>query len=242
MADSRTKMLGAEGATSNATMGDITRWACLAGGAVAGYIAVRQGGPGGMVIGALGGVLLYQGISRQAAIPRSVARLGRTTRDVHLISTITIDRPASDLYQFWKGFSRLPEIMTFLERVEPRPGENGRVTHWVVKAPREHTLEWDAEVTEDVPDQRIAWRSLEGSDINTWGVVRFNEAPAGRGTEVYVSMHYEPPGGRLGSVVGHFLGGLSQALIQQNLRRFKAYMESGEIPTGRSTVEQRRLQ
>lgn len=241
MADTRTKLLGEQGQVSDQSMGDMTRWACLAGGGLAAYAAVRRGGPTGIMLGALGGILVYQGTTGQL-IPERVARLAKPSQDVHLISTITIDRPASELYDYWKGFSRLPEIMSFLDRVEPRPGNGENITHWVARGPRGMTLEWDAEVTEDVPDQRIAWRSLEGSEIHNWGTIRFNEAPAGRGTEVHLSMHYEPPGGALGSAAGHFLSGLSQAVIKQNLRRFKAYMESGEIPTGRSHTQERRLQ
>lgn len=242
MADTRTQLLGEQDSVSPDSMRDLTRWACLAGGGVAAYAAVRRGGASGILMGALGGVLLYQGATGHSAIPERLMRMGRQSRDVHLASTITIDRPASDLYEFWKGFTRLPKVMTFLESVEPRGGVTNDVTHWAVKGPRGHRVEWDAEVTEDVPDQRIGWRSLEGSDINTWGAVRFNEAPAGRGTEVHVSMHYEPPGGNVGRAVGHFLGGLSQALIKQNLKQFKAYMESGEVPTGRSHTQERRMQ
>lgn len=244
MADTRTKLLGEQGPASDQTMRDITRWACLAGGGLAAYAAVRRGGPSGILMGALGGVLLYQGATGHSAVPERLTRIGRQPQDVHLVSTITIDRPASDLYDFWKGFTRLPEIMSFLERVEPRPNIAGAgdVTHWVVKAPRGHSLEWDSEVTEDVPDQRIAWRSLENSELHNWGAVRFTPAPGGRGTEVHLSMHYEPPGGMLGKAAGQFLGGLSQAVLKQNLRRFKAYMESGEIPTGRSNAQERRLQ
>lgn len=239
MADTRTQPLGEQGSVSEQSMQDITRWACLAGGGVAAYAAVKRGGPSGILMGALGGVLLYQGVTGHTAVPR----MGRQSRDVHLASTITIDRPASDLYEFWKGFTRLPQVMSFLESVEPRGGGvTNDITHWVVKGPRGHRVEWDAEVTEDVPDQRLGWRSLEGSDINTWGAVRFNAAPAGRGTEVHVSMHYEPPGGNVGRAVGHFLSGLSQAVVKQNLKQFKAFMESGEVPTGRSSTQDRRLQ
>jgi uncharacterized membrane protein len=227
------------GSASDQGINDITRWACLAGGGLATYAAWRSGGPSGILMGVLGGVLIYQGTTGHAPVPSRLASMNGRSRDVHLISTITIDRPASDLYEFWKGFTKLPQIMTFLESVEPHGDD---LTHWVMKVPKGRTVEWDSEVTEDVPDQRIAWRSVEGSELTNWGAVRFNRAPADRGTEVHLSMHYEPPGGRIGAAVGHFLDGLSQEVIKQNLRHLKAYMESGEIPTNITTSQGRRLQ
>ncbi|MAL99142.1 MAG: cyclase [Alteromonadaceae bacterium] len=221
---------------SDQTMHDLTRWACLAGGGLATYAGYRSGGASGLLMGVLGGVLAYQGIANTSA-PRRLLEAARPQREVHLISTVTIDKPASELYKFWKGFTRLPQIMSFLDSVEPR---GDKISHWVVKAPSGHTLEWDAEVTEDVPDKRIAWHSVEGSEMPNWGKVRFNEAPGKRGTEIHVSMYFEPPGGNAGAIAGHFLQGLSKELIKQNLRHLKAYLETGEIPTNITTSQGRR--
>ena len=236
MAGTSTRLGGSYEPASDQNASEMTRLACLAGGGLASYAAWRSGGVSGILMGILGGALIYQGTTGHAPIPKQMAGMGRKGRDVHLISTITIGRPASDIYEFWKGFTRLPQIMSYLDRVEPR-GE--KLTHWVASPPHGGTVEWDAEVTEDVPDQRIAWRSIEGSDLPNWGAVRFNKAPGDRGTEVHLSMHYEPPGGKIGAAAGHLLEGMSEEVLKQNLRHLKAYLETGEIPTNITTSQGR---
>lgn len=236
MAGTSTQLTGARGSSSDQSM-DTARWVCLAGGGLATYAAWRTGGVGGVLMGILGGAMIYQGTTGNMPAAGLIGGRGGQSRDVHLVTTITINRPASEIYEYWKGFTRLPQIMTFLDRVEPR-GE--RLSHWVAGDPRGGTIEWDSEVTEDVPNQRIAWRSVEGSELPNWGAVRFNKAPGDRGTEVHLSMHYEPPGGRLGSALGHFLEGMSEEVLKQNLRHLKAYLETGEIPTNTNTSQGRR--
>jgi uncharacterized membrane protein len=90
---------------------------------------------------------------------------------------------------------------------------------------------WDAEITEDVPNERIAWRSLPGSEIDTAGHIRFTPAMGDRGTEVHVSMNYVPPAGRFGHWVATLFGESPQRQMRDDLRNFKRLMETGELPT-----------
>ena len=92
-------------------------------------------------------------------------------------------------------------------------------------------LEWDAEITDDRPHEMIAWRSVEGSDVEHSGVVRFEPAPGDRGTMVSVDMRYAPPGGTLGSAVAAWFGEDPPQSIKMDLRRFKQVMETGEVIT-----------
>ena len=65
---------------------------------------------------------------------------------------------------------------------------------------------WDAEIINDKPNELIAWRSVEGAEIDNAGSVRFRPAPGGRGTEVTVELNYEPPAGLVGATIARLFG------------------------------------
>lgn len=141
-------------------------------------------------------------------------------------TAITINRSPDEVYAEWRDFERLPTFMYHLESVRTT---DDRRSHWVAKGPAGMTVEWDAEITEDVPGSRIAWRSLDGASVKNSGSVRFRPAPKGEGTEVYVEVEYSPPGGALGSVVAKLFGEEPNQQIADDLRRFKQFVETGEI-------------
>jgi uncharacterized membrane protein len=111
--------------------------------------------------------------------------------------------------------------------------ESGR-SHWVVEGPGGTAVEWVSEITEDIPDERIAWRSTEGADIDNEGWIEFRENPFGRGTEVRVFISYDPPGGALGKMVAKVMQREPRIQARRDLRRFKQLMETGEIPTSQA--------
>ncbi|HKG12140.1 MAG TPA: SRPBCC family protein, partial [Pyrinomonadaceae bacterium] len=141
-------------------------------------------------------------------------------------NSLIINRPPEELYQYWHNFENLPNIMHHLESVKVKG--DGR-SHWVAKAPAGTSVAWDAEVTEDRPNELIAWRSLEGSDVDNSGSVRFEPAPGNRGTIVKVEINYTPPGGALGSLVAKLFGEEPGQQAQESLRTFKQLMETGEV-------------
>jgi uncharacterized membrane protein len=106
-----------------------------------------------------------------------------------------------------------------------------RRSHWVAKAPGRRTVEWDAEIINEIPGELIGWRTLDGSDIVSAGSVRFNPAFSGRGTEVHVRLQYDPPAGKIGATVAWLFGHEPSQVIREDLRRFKQIMETGEVPT-----------
>ena len=147
---------------------------------------------------------------------------------ISVTMSLTIDRLPEDLYRFWRDFSNLPGIMKHLLSVHMNA--DGR-WHWRATGPAGSTVEWDAELTDDLPNNVIAWRSVEGSDIDHVGSIRFVPVPDGRGTLVTVEMRYSPPGGTLGSAVVAWFGKEPSQSVKQDLRRFKQVMETGEIIT-----------
>ena len=141
-------------------------------------------------------------------------------------SAITINLPPEMVYAYWRDLENLPTFMYHLESVQ-ETGDHR--SHWVAKAPAATTVEWDAEITEDVPAERIAWRSLDGASVENSGCVRFNAAPATQGTEVHVELTYSPPGGALGTLVAKLFGEEPNQQIGDDLRRLKQVLETGEI-------------
>lgn len=155
---------------------------------------------------------------------------GVTTRNgtIPLTAAIVIDRPREELYSHWRKLVTLPLFMTHLERIEVK---DDRLSHWVATSPVDTTMEWDAEITEDRPNELIAWRSVEGSGVDHAGSVHFKPAIGGRGTLVMVEMGYRPPLGTVGSAIAAWFGEDPNQTVKMDLRRFKQVMETGEVIT-----------
>jgi uncharacterized membrane protein len=152
----------------------------------------------------------------------------RDNRGFKVVRTVTINRPRHELYAFWKNFENLPRFMKHLKAVKIK---DSRFSHWEASAPAGRTVSWEAEIINERENELIAWRSREGSDIDNAGSVRFKDAPARRGTEVTVALEYVPPAGILGKTIAKWLGEDPEVNVSDDLRRFKAMMETGEIPT-----------
>jgi uncharacterized membrane protein len=154
-------------------------------------------------------------------------------------TAITINKPIDEVYGYWQDFERLPSFMWHLKSVKVSGG--GR-SHWVANGPAGTTVEWDAETVEDVPNERISWRSLEGADVANAGTVTFTPAPGNRGTEVRVELSYNPPGGPVGAVVAKLFGEEPEQQLKDDLRRFKQVLETGEVVVSNAAPEGTRTQ
>ncbi len=148
-------------------------------------------------------------------------------KGVKITKSITIDRPVDELYAFWHDETNLPAIFGSVESVQV----TGDTKHWMVTLPGGMKTEFDLEIYTDVPNEVISWRSLEGSDLQNAGSVRFRPAPANRGTEVQLTVQFIPPAGVIGQAVVKLFGEVPQQYIGQYLREFKQQMETGEIAT-----------
>lgn len=148
------------------------------------------------------------------------------SKPVRIKKSITINRPAEELYRFWRNFENLPRVMNHLESVRVL---DDRRSHWVAKAPLGKTVEWDADILRDEPNKLIAWRSLNGADVENWGTVSFSPATNGRETVVRVELEYRPPGGVMGAKLAKLFGKAPEQEVSNDVRRFKQLMETGEI-------------
>ena len=148
-------------------------------------------------------------------------------RSIRVSKTFTINRPPDQVYRFWRQLENLPQFMRHLESVELTGGLRSR---WRAAAPAGMTVEWEAEIVEDIPNKRIAWRSIKGSGIENSGEVRFEAAPGQRGTELHVELRYRPPAGKAGALIAKLFGEEPHQQLDEDLRRFKQLLETGEIP------------
>jgi uncharacterized membrane protein len=142
--------------------------------------------------------------------------------------TVTIARPRAELYAFWREFKNLPRFMDNIERIDETAPNR---THWVVKAPAGKIVEWDSIITEEIPNERIAWSTTDDSSIRHSGSVEFRDAQGNRGTEVTATIVYDPPGGAIGKAIAKLFQREPKVQARQDLRRFKQLMETGEIAT-----------
>jgi uncharacterized membrane protein len=145
---------------------------------------------------------------------------------IEIKTAITIGRSPEELYRFWRDFENLPQFMHHLEAVRIT-GE--RTSHWKAKAPVGMTVEWDAEIIEDRPNELIVWQSLEGADVDNSGSVRFAPAPGNRGTEIILEMHFRPPAGVIGAKLAKLFDEVPKTQMLNDLRRFKQVIETGEV-------------
>lgn len=154
----------------------------------------------------------------------------RSTRDgaLRVAHSIAIDRSPEELYRYWRDFKNLANFMRHVETVHV---ENDRHSHWVVRGPAGSTVEWDAEITEDQPNRRICWRSLEGAEVDNAGIVEFERLPVDHGTMVHVDLAYSPPAGIIGASIARLLGESPEWQVKDDLRRFKQILETGEVIT-----------
>lgn len=144
-----------------------------------------------------------------------------------LAETVTINRPAQELYDFWRNPENLVQIMDNIRSIEPMGPDRSR---WTVKAPAGREVSWESVITQDVPGREITWQSAKGADVANSGRIEFQDAGS-RGTVVRATIAYEPPGG----VVGEFIAKLFQRepriQARRDLHRLKQLMETGEIAT-----------
>lgn len=211
------------------------RWiSVILGSAVAVYGLKMRSVPG-IVLGAVGGALVWRGATGHCMVYES---LGLSTaaesahddsnvsvpygRGVRVEESVTINASPERIYAFWRNFANLPRFMNNLEEVEVRDSTRSR---WVAKGPAGTSVEWEAEVINEIPNELIGWRSLEGSQVDNAGSVHFTPAPGG--TEVRVILRYDPPAGKVGANVSRILGEDPAVQVQEDLRRLKQLLETG---------------
>ncbi|MBB5361649.1 SRPBCC family protein [Deinococcus humi] len=195
-----------------------------AGGALL-LMGLRKRGVLGLGLAAVGGYLAYRAATGNDPVMAAVGGGGATSsKPIFVEHSVVIDRPTQGVYDYWRKLENLPRIMSHLESVTELDDKRSR---WVAKAPLGTHVEWEAEIVNDKPGQRIGWHSLPGATVDNAGSVQFEELPNG-GTRVHVALSYRPPAGPLGAAVAKLFGEEPSQQIAEDLQKFKATFEGSD--------------
>lgn len=221
-------------------MNDPERWVSVVFGSALAAFGLKKRTIGGFILSAIGGALVWRGATGHCAVYDGLGlssvgeeNEGRQVsvpygKGVRVEKAVTINATPERLYTFWRNFENLPTFMHNLQSVDVH---DARRSHWVVKGPGGKSVDWEAEIINEIPNELIGWRSIEGSEVDNAGSVHFTPATGGRGTEVKVVLRYDPPAGRLGARISKIMGEDPAVNVQEDLRRLKMLIETGEIAT-----------
>lgn len=182
--------------------------------------------------GATGHCQVYDALEVDTTEKSLISRATETTTNwfnqkVEVVKSVSINKPAAELYKFWRDFENLPQFMNHLEAVKVIDDKH---SEWTAKAPLGMQVNWKATITNDMENRRISWQSDEDADVPNRGMVEFME-DGKNGTIVKVTLKYEPPAGKLGELAAYFLTEEPDTQVEEDLRNFKRLMETGEIIT-----------
>ena len=214
----------------------VEKWGSLSGGTALLAAGLIRGRLSGLLLAGLGAALVHRGATGRSLLYEAV---GIDTADHDPVTAvpagrgyrtekqITVQRPASALYYAWRDFENLPRIMRHLKNVDR---VDDRFSRWTAEGPLGTTVQWVAEVINERENELIAWRSLDGSQIDTAGSIHFTPTEDGRGTLVRVNLKYDPPGGKLGAEFASWVGQNLDEQLDEDLKRFKVEMEAETEP------------
>jgi uncharacterized membrane protein len=190
--------------------------ACGAGLATWGYL---RGGLRGYALCAIG-----TGMLARAAANQDLAKLVKG-EGVPVEKTIRIGAPVQEVFAYWRNLENFPLWMSHVREVRYLGGDR---FHWVVDGPAGVPIEWDSELLNVIDDREMTWRSVEGSEVQHTGRVRFE--PDGEGTRVHVQLRYAPVGGVIGHLVARAFGVDPKSEMDDDLQRLRSLIETGRLP------------
>jgi len=211
-------------------VGSTERIVSAAAGLALMYFGLRKFSMPGLLVGAAGAALLERGASGYCPVnnlaQRDVAK--KPVESSEITKSLTINRPRAEIYQYWRKLENLPNFMQHLESVTEI---DERRSHWVAPVPGGvGKISWDAEVVEEIENEKLSWRSVPNAAVDNSGEVLFKDAPGNQGTEIYVIIKYLPPAGAIGTAIAKVFNPAFKQMVKEDLRRFKRLMETGEIP------------
>lgn len=196
-------------------------------------LAKRPNAKVGVPLGLDAAYMIYRGATGHCVMYEmmDINRAENGSRGIRVQRAVTVNKPRDEMFRIWRNFENLPRFMHHLQRVDVDEAGGSMQSHWVAKGPMGREIEWDSEITGERENEYIAWKSLPGSQVQSEGHVRFEDAPGGRGTIVSVSMQYHPPAGSMGAAFAKLFGEEPGTQVREDLRHFKQMMETGEIPS-----------
>lgn len=204
-----------------------------AGGAMLIVSGIRQRGIAGTLLAVAGGDMLYHGIRGKGHLHDAAFSLAGSKanglpygRGVMIKESVDVEKPAEQLYRFWRQFDNLPTFMRNIQSVDVEDESNSR---WTVRGPAGTTVSWHAEVIADRKNELIGWRAVPGSPVDHAGSVRFKASKKGGPTTVAVTLQYNPVAGKAGAKLAQALGSDPAVQVREDLQRFKQFAESVDL-------------
>jgi uncharacterized membrane protein len=190
----------------------------IAGTALTVYGLLRRGA-WGKLLRTVGTGMVFTAAGRDNFFGSNLAIVDRR-RAVDVQKTLYIDAPLDQVYAFWSNYENFPLFMSHVREVQDLGGGRSR---WRVSGPGGVPIEWQASLTQQTPNEVIAWRSEPGSMLDNAGVIRFTSS--GSGTRVDLRFCYLPPAGGAGQAVAELLGSDPRGKLNDDLGRMKALLE-----------------
>lgn len=184
----------------------------------------------GLLQTVIGGLLTYRGASGNCPVYTSIGKTGdvQHATSVNIRTSMIVNKPRHDVYQFWRRLENLPKFMKHLLTVKELDAKR---SHWEAVIPGNiGTLKWDAEIVKEREGEFIGWQSLPNATIENAGKVEFRDIDNGQGTELDVVISYRPPAGQIGSGLASLLNPVFEKLIREDIMNFKQYTESNDMP------------
>lgn len=171
------------------------------------------------IAGALaGGALLFRATKKKRSS-------SKRAKEIQLHTEQTVKGSREELYAYWRNLENLPNFMSHIKKVVEIDEKRSK---WTAEVPGGiGTIEWEAVIEQDLRNRHISWRSVANSEIENSGEVRFEDAPAGKGTIVETTISYRPPAGNAGEFVAKLLNPAFEKVVKQDLKQFKKHMEKG---------------
>jgi uncharacterized membrane protein len=215
----------------------IERVASAIGGGLLAAAGIRRRSRAGGLMTLAGSEMVRRGLTGRCLLYQMLGIRTRSTGQGHATTSvpyeagergralIQVGRPRSEVYAFWRDLTNLPQFMKHIKSVDVLDSKR---SHWVAEGPAGTSVEWDAEIINEIPNQLIGWRSIKGSTVDSAGSVRFKDTRSG-GTEIIVEFQYNPPAGAAGTMVTKLFGRNPQEDLQADLRRLKHHLERAEV-------------
>lgn len=175
---------------------------------------------------AIGGVLLYRGVSGHCPIYSSMGKTKgvANTPNINIRTSLIVNKPKDEVYAFWRKLENLPLFMKHLASVTEIDSKH---SHWEAVIPGNiGRIKWNAEIVKEEEGYLIGWQSIPNSMINNAGKITFHDAAGGQGTELEVVISYHPPAGEIGSGLAKALNPVFEKLIRKDVMNFKEYIET----------------
>lgn len=241
-------------------VGNMERWASLAGGGALIARGLMKGGTRGIATAVIGGVLAQRGATGHCPVYGALGMNTASDEDGRTglaglsglpglsgLSSLTgslglgggtaavevrsVATVGRPADELYRFWRDPLNLPRFMTSLESVRPLDDRRAEWTLKPPVGPTIEFVAEITADEPGRRIAWRSEESAVVKHTGEVRFEEMPHDRGTAVRLTLDFSPPAGPIGAGIVKLFDGAMETQLRKDLKNFKMLIETGEIAT-----------